>query len=274
MRVIIAISLLLCINFNVECDALGFNCVYSTAYYLNVGEVYSCNATLLHDEQNIEKVTSVFGTHQSGKTHADVEGLQIFSQDMEFFPVNIEAFFPNIKSLGFFSNFISSVNSTHLAPFLNLLHLDLWRNRITMLDSNLLAGLESIRFFSVQENNIKHVGHDFILPDSGLIFFNSNPCISLGATRPDQIIDLRFQLLRNCPPTISQIEDTLESRTNLLTNVNAQVQNLTNDVTGLLYTNSQLEERVAILESIIEGLKTIVESRHGVVFDAVNDNEN
>lgn len=272
MRVIFIASILLCINFNM-CKALGFNCLFSMVYYVHVGEVYSCGATLLHDE-NIETVTSVFGAHQSGKGHTDVVGIQIYRQDLEFFPLNMEAFFPNIKAIAYISNSIFSINNTHLAPFPNLEYFSLLGNRITSLDSNLFYGLQSIRYISMQENNIKHVGHDFILPDSAEILFYSNPCISMGAADPDRIVALRFELLRNCPPTISQIEDTLESRNNLLTNLDAKVQNLRNEVTGMKYANSQLEERVAFLEGIIEGLRTIVEGKDEVKLEDVIKVEN
>ncbi len=91
--------------------------------------------------------------------------------------------------------------------------------------------MTSMKYITFESNNIKHVGHDINLPNHGYVDFNKNFCISQSATTPEQFATLKLNLLRYCPPTISQIEDTLESRPNLL---------------------SQLERRVAFLEGIIK----------------------
>lgn len=278
---LLSISIFICINS--QCNALGLNCQFSTRHFELVGDLYSCEATLLTDYENVERVTVVYGLHQSGKGHGDVAGLYIHDQDMKYFPVNIESFFPNLKALVFPHNSILSVNQTHLQPFPNLEYLDLYTNNITMLGSNLLSGLQSMRRLSVASNNIQHVGHDFILPNNGFAYFESNPCINITALTPEAMETLRFDLLKNCPPTISQIEETLESRKNLLTNLDKRVQYLANEVSYVKYVNEYLERRIEFLERIIEGsitnsqmegkfaaleglvenLKTIVESALG-----------
>lgn len=174
-----------------------------------IGNPYTCTAKPLFDGQNDNKLTVVYGTHQSGKEYVDVEGLYIPSENMQFFPINIETFFSNLRGISFSVNSMSDVSNNHLIPFPNLEVLALNWNRITSLDSNLLAGLKLIEYIDFNSNNIKHVGHDFILPNQGEIYFWQNPCIDRSAITVEEINYLRFSLLVNFSPTISQIETTL-----------------------------------------------------------------
>lgn len=180
----------------------------------------------------------VYGAHQSGRGHNDVHALLIQSQNLPIVPTNIKTFFPNIRALQFHNNSISNISNNHLISFPNLQYLNLQTNKISLLDSNLFNGLTSMRVIIFNYNNIKHVGHDINLPDSGTIYFNGNACMDQQATTPEQIVTLKLNLLRYCPPTISQIEHTLESRQNLLTDLKSKV--------------FQLERRIAFLEAFIE----------------------
>lgn len=216
--------------------AMALDCTFGDSSFGLIGSRYACSARVLFDGN--EKISAVYGLHQSGREDDDVQGLRIESQNIPFLPTNIETFFPNIRALGFYNNSISSVSNNHLIPFLNLEYLSLHTNKIASLDSKLFAGLTSMRFVDFAYNNIKHLGHDIELPDSGSIYFNSNPCISQFATTPEQIVTLKLDLLRNCPPTISQIEDTLESRLNWLTDLKSK--------------SLQMERRIAYLEAMIE----------------------
>lgn len=216
---------LLSVNCKIS-SGLGLNCTYGIGTYDVIGNIYRCDAKLLFDGQSIDNVTAVYGSHQSGKGYSDVLGLKIENQRMEFVPTNIKAFFPNIKVLMFQNNAISSISNSYLMTFPNLEYLSLHTNKLTSLDSNLLSGLNSMKFVTFSVNSIKHVGHDFVLPNTSRIYFNSNKCISKEATTAAQITELRFSLSVNCPPTISQIENILESRPNLLTKMNGQVQSL------------------------------------------------
>lgn len=219
--------------------------------------IYYCDGNLISDGENKQNVTEVYGNHETGKDNSDILALVIIGRNIEYFPTNIESFFPNIKVLDFSYNFISDISNHHLAPFPHLEILNLHTNRITSLDSNLLSGLETMKSISFWANDIKHVGHDFVLPSTGEIFFNSNPCIDRQATTPNEITALRFNLLVNCPPTISQIEATLESRPNLLTTVNDQLQSLGNRTDYIEQNNSELGSNVTILYNEVTDLQQV-----------------
>lgn len=229
--------------------------------YAYVGSVYQCDASVLSDNKSKEVIAVVYGVHQTNRTNRHVQGLIISSQGLEYLFSNIAQYFPNIKVLDLTSNSISYVSNQLLNPLQNLVCLCLHRNRITSLDSNLFSGLDSLRLINFQSNNIKHVGHDFMLPDTGNIYFDSNPCIDMNAFNSDQVATLRFSLLVKCPPTISQIEDTLKSRNNWPTIVDrtdvteqshaemdGKVNSLTNTVTVLENRNLQLTNKVTELQ--------------------------
>lgn len=204
-----------------------------------IGDRYTCEARVLMNEN--ENVTTIYGAHQSGKGNIDVQGIQIFGQNLSFFPTNMDAFFPNLVAIYLSNNSISTVSNSHLIPFTNLQILTFHINRISMLDSNLFAGMtwpSTNLYISFYSNDIKHIGHDINLPNFGTIDFEKNPCISQRANNAtDEIATLKLNLLRYCPPTISQIEETLESRTNLLTQLKIR--------------NTELETRVAFIEALI-----------------------
>lgn len=126
------------------------------------------------------------------------------------------------------------------------------------------------------DNNIMHVGKDVghainLSNNVSRIDFRDNPCINLLATTIDAIAKFWFELMANCPATMSQIETDLANRPNLLTNLNSQVQSvvkrtesleqshyemnneqksLSNLLTNLINRQLQLERRVTFLESL------------------------
>ncbi|XP_037051538.1 leucine-rich repeat-containing G-protein coupled receptor 4-like [Bradysia coprophila] len=205
------------------CGALELNCTYTTRSYDFIGSVYECDATI--SAGDIDKLTSVSGTHQAGKAHANIIALRITYQNLQSFPVNVEAFFPNLRVLQLYGNSISEVKNAHLAPFPTLVYLNLYRNKISTISGNLFDGLDSLQYVSFESNDVRHVGHDLALPKDGLIFFDTNPCINVRASTPDQIEALRFNILINCT-LIAPIEAALERRQNVLTSVNDRVGNL------------------------------------------------
>lgn len=238
MCAIFTITVLLAVTSFKVFTALEFNCTFEMRWFDFVNNVYECNAKVLFDETNIDKVTSVFGSHQTELGNADVIALRINYQNLEYFPVNIEDYFPNLKVLTLYGNSISEVKNSHLAPFPDLVYLNLYTNKISTLDGDLFLGLKSMKYVSFERNNIVHVGHDLTLPRDGLVFFDANPCINMRAATRDEIEALRFNLLINCT-LISPVETALENRPNLLTNLNEQVQSL--------------EQRIKFLEDFIEG---------------------
>lgn len=237
-------------------NAIALNCQFEMVrpsydgIYTN--ELYTCTATLLIGTRSNDGVTAIFGLHQTGKDNDDVLGLRINSQNMEFFPTNIEEFFPNIEAIDFYDNAITSISNRHLNPFPNLSFLSLPYNRIASLDSNLFVGLNALQYiflsnnvvtsiqsnvfvglnsgslFDLSNNRIRHIGHDLILPTFANIWLYNNTCVNTTFdTESDvDVEEFKFNLLLNCPPTIGLIESNLESRPNFIADLIDRVRRL------------------------------------------------
>lgn len=256
--------------FATRCEVSGtltLSCTFGRYEYKHVGRIYECIAKTELFGENDEKVAAISGIHLNGMTNVDVQGLDISFNSLKFFPQNIESFFPNLKVLYCAVNSVSYISNYHLVPFPNLVYIDLRGNKISSLDSNVFYGLTALKRIDFRYNNIKHVGYEFILPETGEIKFNSNVCIDRDAFTADEINYLKFALLVNCPPTISQIETSLASRPNFITKVNAEIHNFakrtdemddeirkqSNELSTLRFKNFRLENRIAKLEAIISG---------------------
>lgn len=249
-------------------SAIAVICSYKMHSFNIVGSVYTCDARVNFDGN--ENVTTVSGNHQSGKGDNNVMGIRLVSLNLPFVPTNINNFFPNLIVLDLFTNIITSISKRHLMPFPSLQYLSLEKNRIDSLDGNLFSGMNSLRRIDFDNNYIRHVGHDLYLPTGGSIYFYNNPCISQAATTPDQVASLKLNLLRNCPPTISQIEMTLESRPNLLTNVVGQVKSLINTTDEITYEVTSLSTEHRTLSSVVQSLGSQTDEMDDVVKSLLN----
>lgn len=233
--------------------AIVLNCTYDTFPFHLVGNIYRCAGTISLDGEYSDKITDLYGTHQPENRNDDVEGLIIRSQNMEFFPENIDAIFPNIKLLNFPLNSISHVSNAHLIPFPNLEFLALYGNKITSLDSDLFSGLNALKFINLGRNGIKHIGHDFILPKFGEIYFYLNACIDEDAITAGQITLLRLSLMIKCPPepAISQSQPNLTK-----------------------YQVQMLKNQFVLFAMRISFLKAIIDSRLCFPIEEYSINEN
>ncbi|XP_037047437.1 uncharacterized protein LOC119082142 [Bradysia coprophila] len=255
--IILIIAVLLVTNYKTV-DGIALDCSYGMVTFTTDLSVYACTARVLFD--NVDgSVTAIFGSHQTGKGHEDVGGIILESQNLSVFPTNIEYFFPNMIGISLYNNSIPAVNNEHLAPFPYLQFLGLATNKITSISGSLFSGMNSMRLISFSFNNIRHVGHDLNLPINGVSLFSANTCIDQYATTPAEVASLTLNLLRNCPPTISQIEESLENRQNLLTRVDSQVRVLRNEQIDLV-------ARIENLERII-GSKTEAEPSNQFLID-------
>lgn len=237
----------MCANNWSTSNAMTVNCTFDIFPFHIIGVVYRCAGEVSFDGETDDKITAVYGTHLDENQNADVQGLIISSQNMEFFPVNIHEFFPDIKVLNFPLNAIRSVTENHLIPFPNLEFLALYGNRITTLESGLFKRLKSLKFVNLGRNRIAHVGHDFVLPATAEIYLYSNVCIDRDAVTELEITHLRFSLMMNCPP------ETLPTDTNI-----GNTSNTTPNAVRILKEKYlQLEMRVSFVEAIIDSARCL-----------------
>lgn len=150
----------------------------------------------------IGTLESVTGNHLSGKSNADVEYLYIHNQILTRFPTNIEAFFPFLIGIEWFNSNLLSIAPEDLEPFENLVIFSSFMNKLVSIDGRLFERAPKLRWISFYGNLIENVGYNLLenLPDLQYVSFGSNPCIDTIALTPNEIAELKVQLLISCPP--------------------------------------------------------------------------
>lgn len=186
----------------------SIDCEYYVDSYAFVGTMYACTGTIVLDDSKYT-VTSTSGSHHRRMNDSMVEALFIYQKNLNYFPKNVERFFPNLKAISLDDNLITKVSNVFLRPHKNLEWLNLLGNRITKLDSDIFDGLPNLQIANFYRNNIKEIGQDIKLP--GNINFHSNICIDMGATTPAEIATLQLTLLVKCShnPRMLHIEQSL-----------------------------------------------------------------
>lgn len=182
-------------------SGLRFECNFRTSDWTVVGNVYTCQAVVVHSgsENSLEQV---IGVHLEGKSNDDVEFLLVSSQVLNHIPEGIIQFFPNLKAIRWNHSKLLSITAEDLKPFPNLIYFASWGNEISALDGDVFKYTKSLRYLQMFVNQLEHVGHDLLtdLSDLQFVNFNSNPCIKVVASTTQTIHQLNEQLPLSCPP--------------------------------------------------------------------------
>jgi hypothetical protein len=91
-----------------------------------VGIIYYCETWKIWNLDE-PKIQFINGTHESGKTNEDVQGMTFYNgqENMTEFPQDIHKFFPNILVISFWTTKIKEISSSDLQHFPNLVSSDL-----------------------------------------------------------------------------------------------------------------------------------------------------
>lgn len=131
------------------------------------------------------------------------DNVRVFNSDTthEFssFPRNLERFFPNLEMIGILGP-LRSISAEDLAPWPNLILLNLAENSITTLESDLFQNSPKLLYLSFANNSIQTVGVDLLSKLNYLTSadFRGNICIDTFAETPEEIENLKVQLITQC----------------------------------------------------------------------------
>ncbi|KAL7012044.1 hypothetical protein ACKWTF_014595 [Chironomus riparius] len=181
------VLLLFCvIGVNLELSAsTSIECSYKTRDWNIVQNVYHCsvNKNPSITTQESAAITSISGTHQSGKTNSDVGGFYAYSRTINYFPRGLETFYDNIKIIQIYDCNLKEVHQEDLKPFPNLVELYLLFNDLEVLEEGLFDFNPDLHYIGLNYNKIVYIGlnvfdHLTKLRDLSL---HSNLCISKKA---------------------------------------------------------------------------------------------
>lgn len=181
-------------------------CSYQNVYWADgVGSLYTCNATVTSVE-NPSTVTEIRGTHSEGSNNVDVKGFTIEGQKiLTKIPKGIEKFFLNLQAFNWVSGNISTIDSSTLKPFPNILLIGLGGNNLVTIDGDLFQYTRWLRLIWININKLEHIGHDLLTGLSDLRYanFQLNSCIDVIASTSQQVQELNRQLPIKCPPLVT-----------------------------------------------------------------------
>jgi len=197
------VLLLQCSPLSATIEATSLHGMTFHAYYTNVyweSNLYTCQVTKAYGVN--ATLTAIKGTHLSGKTNEDVQGLELIDvYSFDQIPINLDHFYPNLIAIEFSKGNLSSVTANDLKPFSNLKILSIWKNKIVTIEGDLFRFTPNIQWIYFNNNMITSVGSDLLSELSNLTYanFGYNPCISTVATGGAEIESLKTELLNKCP---------------------------------------------------------------------------
>lgn len=159
---------------------------------------------------NVTKPNDIV-TSVNGETwrQFDVHSLQIFRQTLNYFPMNIESFFPNLKFLRVKSSKLKTILQIDLKPFEQLEKFDAADNDIDTLASNLFDFNPNLHWIQFYANRLKYVGPKLLSKTKKLQFadFSNNFCVDFDAWGKEDLPFLQAIIENYCAPGQTRTND-------------------------------------------------------------------
>jgi hypothetical protein len=202
--------------------AFTIDCQYTTKSFNYIGNLYICETKNTQFSSD-HTVTDVTGSHQSGKTNADVEGILIYGRrTISFFPRGMSNFFANLIAIRFWEATFDTLHGDELIEFGQRLRWFLmYDSNVTTVSSRLFDTTPNLAYVGFRYNKLVSVGRDLFVPVNmtqlQLVSFDNNPCISQSATGQSNIEELIAVLHESCPFDDEEFETTTMMTTAMMT---------------------------------------------------------
>lgn len=130
-----------------------------------------------------DQVYSIVGDHMIGKSNDDVVAFKADAARFEYFPRGIERFLKNLKSIVINFSRLKEIRQVDLKPFTKLRHIDLFDNKIEVIEADLFKFNPELEEIWLSSNNIKIVD---VTAFDGLtklkaLYMSANLCVSDSA---------------------------------------------------------------------------------------------
>lgn len=221
-----------------------FECEFKTSGWTFIEDAYTCAPTVAHTGSE-ETLDDVKGEHEKGKSNFDVEYLNLYNQRLSRIPKNIEIFFPNLKGIEWHNSNLTEVHAEDLQPFPDLLVFAAFYNKLESVDGDLFKHNPKLQRVYFHSEKIQSVGDGLLSNLNELISvnFESNPCIDTYAATPEQVEEIKSELVTKCPS--SETSESAEPSAVYL----EQIRTLESKILKFAGQNSQLEKRIMELSA-------------------------
>lgn len=212
----------------IVCTAIEVSYEFRYENWAVIERAYECKVHNLMIKSQNQTLTNVYGKHSSGKNNKSVIGLHILGQICYFVPKRINETFGNLEGLLIAHCGLKKVSSSDMQQFPKLQVLFMPNNDLEVLERDLFKHNQYLKAIVMNNNKIKHVGHEILTPLKYLtkIYFYKNHCIDTVAVNPNQMEELIIELIDHCPP-VAKVIPKVKSETQLkFEEIDARISNL------------------------------------------------
>lgn len=159
-------------------------------------EICQVQCLFVFDQHQI--IDSQIGKPEVVETN--VKFLLIENQVVNFIPKGIEKFLPNLNGIMIRNSELRVIEKNDIAPFEDLLILDLSQNNLVVLANDLFEANQKLTSINFSDNQLKLVGENILkqLENLTKANFKGNRCINKIALSQIELEFLKHYFLENC----------------------------------------------------------------------------
>lgn len=176
MKIFLVFLIATFLNFE-KVESIQFECEYA----VNLLSEYYCEAKELEITSRDDRtITEISGNHEDGKFNEDVKYFSCEEQTVNFFPLQLSIFFPNLERVEIKNSNLLEVQSSDLRQFRgNLDEIWLDNNQLEVLEANLFKFNPNLNEIHLNNNKIKHIEDGAFngLKKLQSLFLRGNPCV-------------------------------------------------------------------------------------------------
>ena len=134
-------------------------CKYITDEWGTLHKIYYClvqNPVSINSRE-ASTITSVSGSHISGKSNDDVFAVDIKRKTVNYFPKGIEKIFKNLQGISISNSGLQEITQSDLSVFPELVNLILTQNNIQVLEQGLFDINPKLTYINLNWNKISQI---------------------------------------------------------------------------------------------------------------------
>jgi hypothetical protein len=184
-------------------DSFTINCEFYLQTSTPFGDIYECFTSNLPTAPANTTITAVTGTHEAGKTDADVTILYIDGDSTLPFMPRTSSVFPNLLAYIIANAVIGTLHGDEFNDIPQLLMLAVLDSNLTTISSRLFEATPNLIGVIFDNNPIERVGRDLFTPlnttQLWLVVFVDSHCINQWSETQTGIAALIENLKVMCP---------------------------------------------------------------------------
>jgi hypothetical protein len=233
---------------------LTIECTFRMESWPEINSVYTCYTKTVTNV-GVNSITSLTGTHLSGKKNVNVEAVHFDANSMSSFPANLNSYFPNLKLIKMSGLRLTTVSANDFKNFPNLIVFALRTTPIDSIPSNLFANNRNLRYVAIASmDSLRHIGRNVInLSNLKTANFQNNACVNQLASNRNDVITLNSNLHIFCAPKITYCPSKCNDET---TKLDKRVKTVENGINNHIQLINEQKTTISNLNKTVNSLQT------------------